>query len=297
MEKAQVLDAVRKEITAIPGIIAFQYLDAEFKDKLIAVERDAESHGACGGLMPFTNEGVWKTFEREVQFVIVASSETVLLGISNGLVFIKDQKGQTVGEWLTPERQTELKGRTGLCYISDDFVLYPDVKVSGEPFFVLREIDFPFLRGFKGVKNVTSGSISTRWLTTSSASASATRRRSTGRISSASTWTAPLERYASDSLGSNSCGLEDMPSLSGFVSGRCFLTFETISSSFSWVQVIPRTTPVTTSTMLPLVAMSSSLGRTSLVFTPMRAKSSKSTGAWQTMIAGRSTLRRMSLAL
>ena len=61
MDKAQVLDAVRKNITAIPGIIAFQYLDEEFKEKLIAVEREAESHGACGGLMPFTNEGVWKT--------------------------------------------------------------------------------------------------------------------------------------------------------------------------------------------------------------------------------------------
>ncbi len=38
-------------------------------------------------------------------------------------------------------------------------------------------------------------------------------------------------------------------------------------------------------------------GMTSLVFTPMRAKSSKSTGAWHTTTAGMSTFRRMRRAL
>jgi len=161
MNKDAILDAVRKKVTSLPGMIAFQYLEGEFKDKIISLEKEAESNGACGGLMPFTNNGVWETFKRQVQFVIVAESSSVLLGLSEGLVYITDQKGQIVGEWLSATRQEELKGKEGVCFLSEDFVLYPDVEIMGEPFFVLPRVDFPYLEDFPGVANVSSGSIST----------------------------------------------------------------------------------------------------------------------------------------
>ena len=161
MNKDAILDAVRMKVTSLPGVITFQYLEGEFKDKIISLEKEAESNGACGGLMPFTNNGVWETFKRQVQFVIVAESSSVLLGLSEGLVYITDQKGQIVGEWLSAARQEELKGKEGVCFLSEDFVLYPDVKIVGEPFFVLPRVDFPYLEDFPGVANVSSGSIST----------------------------------------------------------------------------------------------------------------------------------------
>ena len=55
--------------------------------------------------------------------------------------------------------------------------------------------------------------------------------------------------------------------------------------------------PVTMSMMVPMVPMSSSSGMTSRVFTPMAAKSSKSTGHCATTTAGMSTFLSMSLAL
>jgi hypothetical protein len=161
MERKEILEAVRRKVTALPGVIAFQYLEGEFADKIVQLEQDAEKNGACGGLMPFTNEGVWNTFSRQFQFVIVAQSSAMLLGISEGLVYIRDQKGQVVGEWLNKERLEKLKGRSDVCYLSDDFVLYSDVEISGEPYFVLPAVDFPYLKGIKGVRNVTSGSVST----------------------------------------------------------------------------------------------------------------------------------------
>jgi hypothetical protein len=161
MERSDVLESVRRHVAALHGVLAFEYLEGEFKENVLALEHEVEKNGACGGLMPFTNQGVWKAFERQVQFVIVAESSAVLLGASEGLVFISDQKGQIVGEWLNAKRQEELKGRADVCFLSTDFVLYPDVEVNGEPFFVLPEVDFPYLKDIPGVKNVTSGSIST----------------------------------------------------------------------------------------------------------------------------------------
>ncbi len=161
MERQEVLEAVREKVRSLAGVIDFQYLEGEFADKIVELEQDAEKNGACGGLMPFTNEGVWETFSRQVQFIIVAESSAILLGVSPGLVYIRDQRGQIVGEWLNKERREELKDRPDVCFLSEDFVLYPDVEVSGEPYFVLPTVKFPYLEGMKGVKNVTSGSVST----------------------------------------------------------------------------------------------------------------------------------------
>jgi hypothetical protein len=37
-----------------------------------------------------------------------------------------------------------------------DFVLYEGAKLSGVPYFVVPEVEFPFLRGVKGIQNIVS---------------------------------------------------------------------------------------------------------------------------------------------
>jgi len=161
MDKATVMRAVKDKVKSLPGVITFEFLEGEFRQHIIDLEHEAESNGACGGLMPFTNEGVWEAFKRQVQFVIVMDSSAIIIGDTNGLVYIRDQKGQIVGEWLKPDRLAELKGRPDICWISDDFVMYSGLEIVGEPYFVLPNIEFPHLDSVKGVKNVASGSIST----------------------------------------------------------------------------------------------------------------------------------------
>lgn len=161
MDREATLQKVRARIESLPGIIRMEFLDRGFRDTLYKIEKQAEANGACGGLMPFTNSGVWGAFEREVQLIIVAESSAVILGVSNGLVYISDQKGQIVGEWLNSARAEELKDSKDVCFLGSDFVLYPGVDVEGEPFFVLPPIDFPYLDEIEGVQDVTSGSIST----------------------------------------------------------------------------------------------------------------------------------------
>ncbi|MEM0449545.1 MAG: hypothetical protein QW520_06980 [Methanomassiliicoccales archaeon] len=161
MDKEKVKEVVRKKIEEIPGIVAFQYLDQKFKGDIIALEKAAEDNGACGGLMPFINKGVWSCMSKEEQFVIVVKGETLILSLSKSLVFLEDQEGQVIGEWVNPSRLEELKKKDNVCFLSEDFVLYSDVNIRGEPRFVLPAVDFHYLDDIEGVENVVSGSVST----------------------------------------------------------------------------------------------------------------------------------------
>lgn len=161
MEREQILSAVKNTVESLPGVIAVKMLDSELRTPIIELETEAEKNGACGGLMPFTNRGVWESFRRQEQFIIVIDSSSIILGDDHDLVYISDQTGQRVGEWLNEERMKEMQGRDDICYISPDFILYANVKSIGEPFFVLPEMEFPYLKDIEGVENVAWGSIST----------------------------------------------------------------------------------------------------------------------------------------
>ena len=161
MDRDQVLRQVEEEVRALPGVIDFRYLDKTLRDDIVALESKAENNGACGGLMPFVNTGVWETLKREHVFVMVVESSIMLLEPTKDVVFISDRSGQIVGEYLTPERREEMKGRKDVVYLSEDFVFYPDVSPHGPPFFVLPPIPFHYIEKVPHVKEVTSGSIST----------------------------------------------------------------------------------------------------------------------------------------
>jgi hypothetical protein len=161
MDRETTLKHVEETLRAIPGVMDVWFLDQEHRSRLESIERQAESNGACGGLMPFVNRGVWATLSREVAVIIVIGSSIPLIGDNFNIVYIVDQNEQVIGEYLTAQRQEEFKGRDDVCRISPDFIIYNDRPPVGEPFFVLPELEFHFLDQIKEVQDVTSGSIST----------------------------------------------------------------------------------------------------------------------------------------
>jgi hypothetical protein len=161
MDNEALFQQVERTVRSLPGVIDYALLDEKFRSDIFDLETTAEMNGAAGGLMPFVNTGVWETFKRKHCFILVVNSSMVILEPTRDVVYICDQKGNTIGEYLTPERQKEMKGRTDVSFLSEDFVLYLDVMPEGEPYFVLPPIPFKFLDCIKGVKNVISGSIST----------------------------------------------------------------------------------------------------------------------------------------
>ena len=161
MDKETILKRAEERIRAIPGVIDVWFLDQENRSKLESIERQAEANGACGGLMPFVNRGVWAAMSRQVVAIIVIGSSIPLIGDQFNIVYIEDQNKQVIGEYLTPARQEEFKGRQDVCFIGKEFIIYPDRPPVGEPYFVLPELRFEFLDGIEGIEDVTSGSIST----------------------------------------------------------------------------------------------------------------------------------------
>lgn len=161
MDLEALLQQVEGTVRSLPGVIDYVLLDETLRRDIFDLETSAEANGAAGGLMPFINTGVWETLKRKHCFILVVNSSTVILGHTRDVVYICDKKGQTIGEYLTPERQEEMRDRTDVSFLSDDFVLYLDVVPEGEPYFVLPPIPFQFIDHIEGVKNVISGSIST----------------------------------------------------------------------------------------------------------------------------------------
>ena len=101
MEKEAVLKHVEETLRAIPGVMDVWLLDAQDRTRLESIEREAESHGACGGLMPFVNRGVWATMSRQVVAVIVIGSSIPLIGDQFNIVYIEGQNKEVIGEYLT----------------------------------------------------------------------------------------------------------------------------------------------------------------------------------------------------
>jgi len=160
MHRAEILAAVRERIGEMKGLHAVQFLDDEWREKLKSLEHQAEKDGAVGGLMRVINKGVRACFKRQEQMVIVVDKDAIILSLTNNLLQISDQDGHIIGEWINKANEPKDKEDPDEEFVSQDFVLYPDKEIHGEPFFVLPEVDFPFLYGAPGIRNVTSGSVS-----------------------------------------------------------------------------------------------------------------------------------------
>lgn len=160
-DREAVLAAVEKRLRSIPGVAGLRFLEPEVKEEVRRMERLAEENGACAGLMPFVNKGVWESLDREVSVMIVGNAH-LLVGGGENLVLMVDQKGRVIGEYVRPDQRDEiLEKDPNASFLSDDFCLHPDVMPEGEPYILIGEVLFPYLENIKGVARVTSGSIST----------------------------------------------------------------------------------------------------------------------------------------
>ena len=161
VDRNAIRSAVKDRIMALRGIEALEYLDQDFRQEIERRERDAEGNGAVGGLMAFVNTGVWDVLTRQEVFVIVARPQVEILHPQDHLVHIVDQKGQVIGEYLPEGKRGEVQLRENSYLLSEDFVLYGDVDIVGEPYFLIPPMTFPPLDGMPGIKRLVSASIST----------------------------------------------------------------------------------------------------------------------------------------
>jgi hypothetical protein len=127
MDREDILAAVEGKVREIPGVMEVKFLDPALKEEVTNLEVQAEKNGACGGLMPFVNRGVWEALGREVSLVIVGNAQ--LLVDNKGLLYMLDQKGQVLGEYVSPEqREKILEEKPDTKFLSEDFIMHTDVE-------------------------------------------------------------------------------------------------------------------------------------------------------------------------
>jgi hypothetical protein len=161
VEREDVRRAIRERVMAVEGVDHLEFLDQDFRQELERRERDAEGNGAVGGLMAFVNTGVWDVLTRQEVFVVVVRPDVDILEPQDHMVHIVDQKGQVIGEYLPEGRREKVKLRENAYLLSEDFVLYGDVDIVGEPYFKIPPMKFHILEGMTGIKELVSASIST----------------------------------------------------------------------------------------------------------------------------------------
>ncbi|MCX6651528.1 MAG: hypothetical protein NT131_07735 [Methanomassiliicoccales archaeon] len=161
MDRLRLRDVVRERLLSYDGVDALEFLDPGFREELERREREAEANGAVGGMMAFVNTGVWDVLSRQEVFIIVVRPDVIILAPQEHLVHIVDQKGHIIGEYLPEGRREGMELRENAYLLSEDFVLYGDVDIVGEPYFRIPPMTFPLLKDVPEIKNLVSASIST----------------------------------------------------------------------------------------------------------------------------------------
>ncbi|WP_400207729.1 hypothetical protein [Candidatus Methanomassiliicoccus intestinalis] len=160
MSHEEILTQVKEKLQAISGVMEVLIMDEKVRGEVFRLETIAESNGACGGLLECKNDGVWESLKRDVTIALVGDQHLLLS--DEGLVMMMDDAGNIVGEYVTPLRKEQiLRVNPQASFLSDDFVIYDGVQITSEVHFVINEVGFDYLKDVEGVKNVTSGSIST----------------------------------------------------------------------------------------------------------------------------------------
>jgi hypothetical protein len=152
----EAVTAVRDKLQAMEGLRGLLILDDAQRDAVIEEERQAEEDAKRFGLINVINEGFWATFGREIQVALVLDAQAPVAHRTDQLLQLKDQEGRKIGEGVGPGTLQGRSGDQSTLFINKEFVLFEGVKVVGEPYFAIPEIELDLLHGVKGIQRTTS---------------------------------------------------------------------------------------------------------------------------------------------
>ncbi len=154
MRIEETLATVQDRLREIGGLRGLLVLDQAQCDEVIEKERQVEEDTMRTGPIKVVNEGFWTALGREYQIAMVVDAGSTLATRTNEPLQLRDQDGKKIGEWVGERSVQERSGDRSVRFMSKDFVLYEGVRVKGEPYFVIPEVEFDLLQEVKGIQNV-----------------------------------------------------------------------------------------------------------------------------------------------
>jgi hypothetical protein len=159
MDRAGVLAAVQAKLLSQPRFKACRLVDRKLGDGIMTLEEEAEEESAKQGFR-IINQGVQACFLRHIQMVIVTDGDPEFIKTADHFMQLRSVKGDIIGEWVSEANREKMRKRKDVWFVSEDFIMYEGKDLHGGMYMTIGEIEFPFLKDVEGIKNLTSGSLS-----------------------------------------------------------------------------------------------------------------------------------------
>ncbi len=129
----EILGRLREEV----GAVRVEVMPDDLCEKIVAEEATVE---AAMGNMPVINTGLDECMGRDVRICVFENDEFWHPAIRTMRMVGED--GQEVGHDLTPDEIPEFMKRSDVMFISDDFVMYPEVEIAGTPSMEMLAVEY-----------------------------------------------------------------------------------------------------------------------------------------------------------
>jgi len=139
-------------VKKMKGVVAAFYLDAETLKKI----QDEEATVKAVGGIDVINEGFNQALKREKVICIVKDPR--FRPPPEPTVVLKSSDGKIMGIEVFPNTSKEYRDREDVVWLSDDFIVFPNVKPGedGNESFIMPPVSFPELNESNGCRDVVS---------------------------------------------------------------------------------------------------------------------------------------------
>ena len=144
------LDSQLEIIRGLRGVIYAFYLDKDILEEL----RKEESTVRAMGNIEVDNRGFNEALKRDSVICIVKDPR--FRPPPEPTVVLLSSDGEILGEEVFPFTAKKYEGRDDVVWLSDAFVMFPEVHGDGGEKFVMPPVSFPELNPSNGCKNVIS---------------------------------------------------------------------------------------------------------------------------------------------
>lgn len=138
-------------VKGLRGVVHGFYLDNKILDELRAEESTVR---AAGGHVQVDNQGFLQALDRE--HVICIIKDPRFRPPPEATVVLVDSSGTLLGTEVFPFNSKKYEGKEGAIWLSDGFIVFPEVKGSGTETFLMPPVSFPELNESNGCKDVIS---------------------------------------------------------------------------------------------------------------------------------------------
>jgi hypothetical protein len=150
MMNEEVVDKPLEVVRGMRGVVNAFYLD----EKVLSEMRNEEAKVVAMGSIAVINEGFSQALEREK--VICVIKDPRFRPPPEPTVILISGSGEVMGLEVFPFTAKEYLNREDVVWLSDAFVLFPEVKGSGGEKFIMPPVSFPELNESNGCKDVIS---------------------------------------------------------------------------------------------------------------------------------------------